>query len=297
MFSNFIEAKKYFENMRFQDWLLGMIKKYPSAFGISERDSSQTLWINLSSAFIYSGMQNGKLWESMVTAGIVPEDATGSDAVIDLYENFELNYYGHSFEKYLSPEFALELVIAYGYTEEDDTDLIIFDPLDPLKLQNVSYGLSYIQTALENLLFRIDNKHGSNLLKIATAYFQSEYDPIQNYKMTQVETPNITKEASAKQGTDLTVETTKNDDVYGFNSPNSVPSSESTVSSKTTGDKTKNITETTESETGTRTLTREGNIGVTTSQQMLESELKLRRYDFVEALYKAFDDVLMQRVY
>ena len=47
-----------------------------------------------------------------------------------------------------------------------------------------------------------------------------------------------------------------------------------------------------ETETGTRKLTRSGNIGVTTSQQMIESEIALWQWNFIESVYKDVDKVL-----
>lgn len=50
--------------------------------------------------------------------------------------------------------------------------------------------------------------------------------------------------------------------------------------------------------TGTETLTRRGNIGVTTSQQMLESELKLRAlYNMVIIIYDDIDKVLTNPIF
>lgn len=51
------------------------------------------------------------------------------------------------------------------------------------------------------------------------------------------------------------------------------------------------------SRTDTHTLTRTGNIGVTTSQQMLESELALRKYDFYKNIYEDIDSLLTLKVY
>lgn len=46
-----------------------------------------------------------------------------------------------------------------------------------------------------------------------------------------------------------------------------------------------------------RTLTRSGNIGVTTSQQMLESELELRKWNFFERVYNDIDSVCCLSIY
>ena len=48
---------------------------------------------------------------------------------------------------------------------------------------------------------------------------------------------------------------------------------------------------------GSHTLTRSGNIGVTTSQQMLQAELDLRVYDFYESIFADVDKILCERVY
>lgn len=148
---------------------------------------------------------------------------------------------------------------------------------------------------------------------------QIEYEPLENYSMTQTETPNITKKMSVSEDFAITDETkTKTDistsltggsetSVYGFNSPASVPSGESDTSStsRTQGADSDNKSTSTrtqdgytqEQETGTRTLVRSGNIGVTTSQQMLESEFKVREYDFFLTMFADVDKILSTKIY
>lgn len=46
-----------------------------------------------------------------------------------------------------------------------------------------------------------------------------------------------------------------------------------------------------------RTLTRHGNIGVTTSQQMLQSEIELRQWNFYDQVFRDLDSVLVCPVY
>ena len=109
------------------------------------------------------------------------------------------------------------------------------------------------------------------------AVITANYSPLENYNMEQAESPNITKEKKIKSEivTDRENDITDND-IYGFNSSDSVPQTKSTRNGKITvsADDTKNIE--TEKESGFRTITRHGNIGVTTSQQMLLSEVDLR---------------------
>lgn len=146
------------------------------------------------------------------------------------------------------------------------------------------------------------------------------------FNTTDTRTPNITTSGEDNAKTEV--------GIYGFNSTsgnNSTNSDgESSSSETTTGtdtnEKTGTITNTetgtdtttksgtitnTESgsdvntktgtitniETGTDELERSGNIGVTTSQQMLESELKLREYDFYKTIYKDIDSILCLGIY
>ena len=52
-----------------------------------------------------------------------------------------------------------------------------------------------------------------------------------------------------------------------------------------------------ETESGKRTLTRSGNIGVTTSQQMIQSEIDLWSWNFIESVFADVDSVLTIQVY
>ena len=58
-----------------------------------------------------------------------------------------------------------------------------------------------------------------------------------------------------------------------------------------------NETSRTSTHTGTEKLQRAGNIGVTLSQQMLESEFKVRQYDFYKELYNDIDSVMCLMIY
>ena len=163
----------------------------------------------------------------------------------------------------------------------------------------------------------------------------AEYNPIENYSMVEEEElPKKTTETkhfedyniTTSENTDKDIHQEENadidttQDVYGFNSPSSVPIG-STNESK---DKTKNyvdtnesglaennyITEahskdgddnkeiTTEEWNKKRTLTRKGNIGVTTSQQMIDSTIKLYQFNFIrDVVYRDLDDLLTLGIY
>ncbi|WP_407416481.1 hypothetical protein, partial [Methanobrevibacter sp.] len=58
-----------------------------------------------------------------------------------------------------------------------------------------------------------------------------------------------------------------------------------------------NTNEKVSTHTGTETTRRFGNIGITTSQQMLQQELEVRKYDFYKMIYKDIDSVLCLSIY
>lgn len=121
-----------------------------------------------------------------------------------------------------------------------------------------------------------------------------DYNPINNYDMIEVETPDLEDHRVTKVDQDVTNDTDLND--YGFNSDTPVPTSKNTT--RLTGSGDKNKTDETINRTGTRTLTRSGNIGVTTSAQLVEGEIKLRAlYNMIDIIYSDVDKVLCLSIY
>ena len=140
---------------------------------------------------------------------------------------------------------------------------------------------------------------------------------------------NTGSQTGTEQGT-----TTNNDGVFGFNSTTKVNSSENTgtnnknVTNTTNEENTQTLAtkvEDTNTKTSTNTqtldttnsvdkvvstnntktlnletnheLTRTGNIGVTTSQQMIESEIKLWDWNFIDSVFKDIADILTLPIY
>ena len=178
---------------------------------------------------------------------------------------------------------------------------------------------SLIENYLENNTVSDDNK-----ITIAQAIFSIyiknwnalyktlslEYNPIENYSMTETENVQDTHRGTLESdGSDTNTNTentivndTSNNQLWGFNSTDSVNSD------KKIGDTTRNIdgsmnathknTDTeTKDITSDRTLKRSGNIGVTTSQQMIESERQLWLWNFFESVFSDIDEILVLKIY
>lgn len=125
----------------------------------------------------------------------------------------------------------------------------------------------------------------------------AEYNPLNNYDMTETENSHIVDDATTGvTGSAANNSTTVNSshNVYGFNSSSASPSESD---SATTSQNTDMTTDYDNDRTISRGLKRSGNIGVTTSQQMLQSELELRAYRFFEEVYKDVDRIVSLPIY
>lgn len=137
-----------------------------------------------------------------------------------------------------------------------------------------------------------------------------EYNPIENYSMTETENVQDSHRGTLESnGTDSNTNTentilnvTSNNQLWGFNSTDSVNSDKQiddttrnidggmNATHKNTDTETKDIT-------SDRTLKRSGNIGVTTSQQMIESERQLWLWNFFESVFSDIDKILVLKIY
>ena len=137
-----------------------------------------------------------------------------------------------------------------------------------------------------------------------------EYKPLENYDMQETEktTGNIENTDSVNGTINTSVNNEQNSSsnktssLYGFNSVTDVNSDKDNITDDST------ITETGETKevreknnmnnsTEDRTLTRHGNIGVTTSQQMLKSEIQLWQWTFFNDVFKDIDTILTIQTY
>lgn len=136
--------------------------------------------------------------------------------------------------------------------------------------------LSAVATDISKI---INMKFVYNWNKLAEAVF-SDYNPIDNYNMVE----NRKTDFEEHTVTDNT-ETVTNS-YNGFNADDMKPVSQS---------ETKGNIDTTKTDTGTSAnneLTRRGNIGVTTTAQMIEGEYKLRQKNILDIIYRDIDSIL-----
>ena len=133
-----------------------------------------------------------------------------------------------------------------------------------------------------------------------------DYKPLENYDSTETEeiTNNLTQNtnSTANSSTKTNNSTTSSEENVSKISPydsenfNNNTSDTGTISGSgetTTTDENSNDLTNTENGKTSRTMTRHGNIGVTTSQQMLESELNLRKFNIIDDYLKLISDYIL----
>lgn len=222
-------------------------------------------------------------------------------------------YSGHSGEKWISP-----LCLKLNGDEEVATD----DTKNTLsKLIKAKYLESWKR--LYNALFADYNPIENYALKEEEITDRDITDSGTNSNTT--DTTNTGKETNTNNTkTDTTNSNTNSENgntlnqVYAEDSNDPVNASkqinENGSTSSGSGNTTSEGSETTdtthtgkETNTGThantgtedttKTLTRSGNIGVTTSQQMIESEIALRKHNYYDIIFKDIDNLLCLSIY
>lgn len=130
-----------------------------------------------------------------------------------------------------------------------------------------------------------------------------EYNPIENYSMTEkgtdTRTPNITQTNRGVNTNTVGVDTSITTGKTTFDKSDSFINDTKTTNTGTNTDTQDiNTTVTTAgNEKIVHEFTRSGNIGVTTSQQMIESERQLAMFSVVDLFVKAIADIILIGVY
>lgn len=139
---------------------------------------------------------------------------------------------------------------------------------------------------------------------------RAEYNPIENYdrteehKETETEdnTRNSTGNDTTKENTSGTTENSEENKVSAFDSSSYQPKNKVTGSSNSTSEGTSTVNRTLEDRENrevnrTNETRTHGNIGVTTNQQMIQSELELRMYNIYKEIALEFEDEFTVPIY
>ncbi len=196
------------------------------------------------------------------------EDVVPSDDVATLDNDYYLN---HSNDKYVSP--LVEKLFNDGKTSAEISNFVASICV---------------------------NRFAKKWKKIYDALV-TEYNPLDNYAMEEIRTPDLTdgetQNEESKVKTERTTDATNSYKGFNADQPVVVNKTDGTENVETSGAKLDNKITKSTTHTGTETLTRSGNIGVTSSQQMLTQELEVRKYDFYQELFNDIDSIYCLSIY
>lgn len=132
-----------------------------------------------------------------------------------------------------------------------------------------------------------------------SAALAEDYEPLYNKDAyyTETETRDLDRAENGNRSGNTGTSDTTIDSIKGFNSSNWAEHDKSASTGSSSERETRNNT-TAEDETITRSRREYGNIGVTTSQQMLEAEVELRtKYNIYEIITREFIERYCLMVY
>ena len=236
----------------------------------------------------------------MLTTGGIMADLSTLDvpwSETSNIDSLDLGYYWHSASKFASP-FLIDIANGDAPLNSDQ------------------------RVQIANTVYKIFNEKWIRLWGIYT----SEYNPIDNYNMTENETinndvaisnndsgtiTNVIDMDTTNTGTQTNSGTSSDDSsIYGFNSSEDVPTDSSTgANSNTRTDNLASTEDTTNTETRNlsfneirnddviRSLTRQGNIGTVTSQKMINEEIDLWQWNFYKQVFEDIDSILALDIY
>lgn len=173
-----------------------------------------------------------------------------------------------------------------------------------LRYSNFRY-ISDDKTKIKSYIDILSKIYSNRFTKSVNALL-IEYNPIENYNSTETEnieisgenlnTSEMTTTSSGETSTNSSGETTETLSPYdseNFNNNSKNNSSGNTTESSSTADSSSNTMSGTSSQTNSRTLKRSGNIGVTTSQQMIQSEIELRKNDMINDFFNIVQNYIL----
>lgn len=184
---------------------------------------------------------------------------------------------GKNYFEWLTNGHTLDILYYSHYSGDKEISPLYYDLIKAQADNNIT-------DVLDTLCDCIIEMFGENWNRLHTALY-IDYNPIENYDGYEDET--VSNEATTKTKVDY--KTQNSEKYFGVNSALGQPSGSSET--HVTGDDTNNKSNT--QGESSRTLHKHGNMGITTSQQMIESELDLRKNRFLEAIFADLDSILV----
>ena len=178
---------------------------------------------------------------------------------------------------------------------EFPSDISVQDFVDSLLMQCGEMPVLYSSPPLLKSLIRVWSKISQYTWKHLAETLTAEYNPIENYDRTEEWEDNSTNTSHYTNSANNTSSGTTKEQVYGYNDLQN-PSDNNASTSTSTGVDTSDSAGTGTS-AGTRKGRAHGNIGVTTTQNMLESERRIAMFNFYDTVVRDFQRRFLIWVY
>lgn len=190
----------------------------------------------------------------------------------------------------LSQMYDIDMFVDIQLPENIDKEILLNDLI-------MNFGwLNTISTNPEEFKTYIDNfyKLHYNEFKNMVNALLEDYNPIHNYDRYEEYDENFDKSGNNETVNSNSSNNTTKNDVSAYDSNGYTPQNQQTDSLSENFNENSNMNENTKHTSKNHLF---GNIGVTTSQQMLESEIDLRKkYNIYQIINRIFADELLLRV-
>lgn len=192
----------------------------------------------------------------------------------------------------------------HSYTSDVESN-----PGGTSKTQNQIYGFNSSEASDDNISTTTVKQEITTIHRTLSIQTDSNGDPVLDDDGNQIERPgknsdvieNTHEDTTTYDTTETETEDKTHETTYNTTNTENIDKTDTTTyNSSEVVDSSVNKTLTgSDSDTGNvkRTLSQHGNIGVTTSQQMIESEIQLRKHNFFEIVFKDIDNYLTLQVY
>ena len=178
---------------------------------------------------------------------------------------------------------------------EFPSNISVQDFVDSLLMQCGEMPVLYSSPPLLKSLIHVWSKISQYSWAHLAATLTAEYNPIENYDRMEEWQDSSINNSRYTNSTNNTSNGSTKEQVYGYNNLNTPADNSASTSASTSADTSDSAGNTTS--TGSRKGRAHGNIGVTTTQEMLESERRVAMFNFYDAVIRDFQKRFLIWVY
>lgn len=178
---------------------------------------------------------------------------------------------------------------------EFPSNISVQDFVDSLLMQYGEMPVLYSSPPLLKSLIQVWSNVSQYTWNRLAATLTAEYNPIENYDRMEEWQDSSINNSRYTNSTNNTSNGSTKEQVYGYNNLSTPADNSASTSTSTSADTSDSAGNTTIA--GSRKGREHGNIGVTTTQEMLESERRVAMFNFYDAVIRDFQKRFLIWVY